>query len=368
MTSMSTPSLARQRTLVKCVVWDLDETLWEGALLEGGGQTLKPGLVEIIRELDARGILQSIASKNDHDVAWPVIEAFGLSEYFLFPQISWESKAESVKTVAQCLGIGLDALAFIDDQEAERDEVRCFLPQVAVIDSADIGDILDRDDLQPYNITDEARSRRLIYRADIERTDAGEAFTGTRDEFLASLDMRLTIHPVGQDDLRRAEELTIRTNQLNTTGLTYSYEELDALSRSPSHLVLVAKLTDRYGSSGTIGLAVVEKNADLWTLWLLIMSCRVATRGVGTALIGHLVHRAATSGVRLRAAFAQTDRNRQMYIAYKFAGFRDSGEESGTAFLEHDFKRMPVLPSYLTIIADIDPAALEQPELAMDGN
>ncbi|GMV30052.1 MAG: hypothetical protein AMXMBFR59_21770 [Rhodanobacteraceae bacterium] len=351
---MQTPSTARPHTLVKCVIWDLDDTLWEGALLEGGGKMLRPGISDIIRGLDARGILQSIASKNDHHVAWPVVEAFGLSDYFLFPQISWDSKADSVRTIAERLGIGLDALAFIDDQAIERDEVRCFLPQVTVIDSAHTADLLDRDELQPASITDEARSRRLIYRADIERTEAGNAFTGTRDEFLATLGMRLTIHPVGPDDLRRAEELTIRTHQLNTTGLTYSYEELDALSRSAAHLVLVAKLTDRYGSSGTIGLAVVEKDAAEWTLWLLIMSCRVATRGVGTVLIGHLIHRAAACGVRLRAAFAPTDRNRQMYIAYKFAGFRDSGEKDGTLFLEHDYQRMPVLPSYVTLVTDLD--------------
>jgi FkbH-like protein len=363
---MMTSSSARSRPLVKCVIWDLDDTLWEGTLLEGGGKTLRPGIVDIIRELDARGILQSLASKNDHHVAWPVIESFGISEYFLFPQISWESKADSVKTIADRLGIGLDALAFVDDQEVERDEVRCFLPQVTVIDAASIDGLLDQEYLKPFGVTDEANSRRLIYRADIERADAGEAFTGTRDEFLKSLDMRLAIRPAGQDDLRRVEELTIRTNQLNTTGLTYSYEELEALSRSPGHLVLVAKLTDRYGSSGTIGLAVVEKDAGAWTIWLLIMSCRVATRGVGSALIGHLVHLAAANGVQLRAAFVPTDRNRQMYIAYKFAGFRDSEGGSSTKFLHHDYRRMPDLPSYMTVISLVEANDQEQVAQVVD--
>jgi len=354
-------TLSRQQTLVKCVVWDLDETLWQGTLLEGGGKALRPGIIYIIRELDSRGILQSIASKNDYHIAWPVIEAFALSEYFLFPQISWASKVESVKAIADKLGIGLDALAFVDDQELERDEIRCFLPQVTVVDAADIDDLLHQQYVRPLSITDEARLRRLIYRADIERTEAGQVFTGTRDEFLATLAMRLTIQPVDEDDLTRAEELTIRTNQLNTTGLTYSYEELSALSRSPYHLVLGAKLTDCYGSSGTIGLAVIEKGASEWTIWLLIMSCRVATRGVGTALLGHIVHLAAAKGVRLRAAFAHTDRNRQMYIAYKFAGFRDAGEASGTVFLDHDFRRMPVLPSYITVIESVDQVEQDHP-------
>ncbi|MCF7223761.1 HAD-IIIC family phosphatase [Marilutibacter chinensis] len=361
---MLSPQLAHRQALVKCVVWDLDETLWDGVLLEGGGKSLKPGIVEIVRELDARGILQSVASKNDYDIAWPVIESFGLSEYLLFPHISWNSKAESIRSIASCLGIGVDALAFVDDQVVERDEVRYFLPQVRVIDSADISDLLEQEFLRPRSITDEARSRRLIYRAEMERTEAGQRFSGTRDEFLATLGMQMTIHPIGRGDLARAEELTIRTNQLNTTGLTYSREELEGLSRSPAHLVLAVKLADRYGSSGTVGLAVVEKSADLWTILLLIMSCRVATCGVGTALIGHLVHSAAASGVRLRAAFAPTDRNRQMYIAYKFAGFRDSGTVSGMKFLDHDFQRMPVVPSYITVIADVADVARPARSLA----
>ncbi|WP_245982603.1 HAD-IIIC family phosphatase [Trinickia fusca] len=344
----------RARKTVKCLVWDLDDTLWQGTLLNGGARELRDDVVAIVKELDARGILQSVASKNDHEVAWPLVEAFGLSEYFLHPQISWDSKADSVRAIAETLGIGLDTVAFIDDQAAERDEVAFYLPQVRVIDALELAGLLDRPEFRPDVITDETRMRRVMYRTDIARTEAEKHFTGTRDAFLITLGMRMTIRPAREGDLRRAEELTLRTNQLNTTGLTYSYQELEDLSRSPDHLLLVATLEDRYGSSGTIGLALVETGATAWTIRLLIMSCRVITRGVGTVLLGHLLRRAADAGVRLQAAFVHTDRNRQMYIAYKFAGFVEVSEDTGGVLLEHGLKQIHPLPAYVQVISDLD--------------
>ena len=340
--------------MIKCLIWDLDDTLWEGALLNGGARALKRGVAETIKALDARGILQSVASKNDHEAAWPVIEAFGLAEFFLHPQISWSGKAESVRTIGDRLGIGLDAIALIDDQAAERDEVAFFLPMVTTIDAAEVGQLLDRQDLTPAIVTDEARLRRSMYLSDQQRVNAEEAFVGPRDAFLATLETRITIHPAREGDLRRAEELTIRTNQLNTTGHTYAFDELEALARSKNHLLLVAKLEDRYGSSGTIGLALVETAAETWTIKLLIMSCRVMTRGVGTVLLGHILRRARLSGVCLQANFVHTERNRQMYMTYKFAGFRDIGEVDGAHLLEHDLMHIHALPSYVTVAADVD--------------
>lgn len=346
--------IRRSRKAVKCLVWDLDGTLWDGVLLNGEARELRSGVASIVRELDERGILQSVASKNDHTVAWPVVESFGLSEYFLHPQVSWEGKAEAVRTIAEKLGIGLDTMALIDDQVAERDEVAFYLPEVLVIDAADLSSLLDRPEFKPEVVTDESRMRRAMYRSDIERTEASNQFGGTRDAFLATLAMRMSIASAVDGDLMRAEELTLRTNQLNTTGLTYSYDELEHLARSSDHLLLVAKLDDRYGSSGTIGMALLETGTTTWTIRLLIMSCRVVSRGVGTVLLGYVLRRAAEAGVRLRAAFRHTDRNRQMYMTYKFAGFRDVSEGPEGIMLEHDLQRIHPLPAYVEVVSDLD--------------
>lgn len=334
---------------IKCLIWDLDGTIWHGTLLEAGNVELKEGIFDIIRTLDERGVIQSIASKNDHHVAWPILESFDLAQYFLYPQIGWSSKADYVQAIATNLGIGLDAIAFIDDRIEEREEVKYFLPNVTVIDAAEFRTLLTLDCLQPRVITTDARERRKMYQAEIARTEAEGKFTGTREKFLRTLGMQMAVVPATKADLSRVEELTLRANQLNTTGRTYSHEELEILCDSSKHLLLVAKLDDRYGTYGTVGLTLVEKDSTAWTIRLFIMSCRVMTRGVGNVLLGYLLRLAAKSEVRLQADFVHTDRNRQMYMTYKFAGFRELNASSGFALLEHDLTRVAPYPNYVSL-------------------
>ncbi len=117
------------------MVWDLDNTVWDGILLEDAEVTLRPHVVQILQTLDERGILHSIASRNDHDVAMAKLKEFGIAEYFLYPQINWNSKAASIAQIAQDLNIGLDAVAFVDDQPFEREEVAFTHDKVLCVDS-----------------------------------------------------------------------------------------------------------------------------------------------------------------------------------------------------------------------------------------
>src|SRR6201996_2385218 len=194
--------------IVKCVVWDLDNTLWDGIMLEAP-VILKPGALDIITGLDGRGILQSIASKNDHDVAMKTLESFGISEYFLQPQINWNAKSASIKSIADALNISLEHVAFIDDQPFERDEVNHTYSQVRCIDAAEIPLLLERPEMTPGFITNESSLRRKLYLSDFARSAAEDRFTGPPEEFLASLYMRLSIRRATGEDLRRAEELTV---------------------------------------------------------------------------------------------------------------------------------------------------------------
>src|SRR5215207_3510392 len=312
----TTDATSDAKQVSKCVVWDLDNTLWDGVLLEDGRVSLRPRVVEIVKELDGRGILQSIASRNDHDQALERLREFGLDEYFLHPQVNWNSKASSVRKIAESLNIGLDAVAFIDDQPFEREEVRHSLPEVLCIDAAELDSLLDMPQLNPRFITEDTKARRLMYLSDIVRRKVEEEFVGPKEEFLAGLGMTFTIAPAGAEDLRRAEELTVRTNQLNTTGYTYSYEELDGFRRSGRHQLLIASLEDKYGAYGKIGLTLVECGEEVWTLKLLLMSCRVMSRGVGAVMLGHALSLARERNVAFRAEFVSNDRNRMMLVTY----------------------------------------------------
>jgi FkbH-like protein len=336
------------KQVVKVLVWDLDDTLWSGTLLEGDDVRLRPGVLETLQALDARGILHSIASRNDAEAALARLRELGVAEFFLYPQIHWNAKSQSVRAIAEAINVGVDALAFIDDQPFERDEVRGALPEVLTLDAAEAASLAERPEFMPRFITDESARRRLMYRADAERARDEAAFVGPSEEFLAGLGMRFSIAPALEEDLRRAEELTVRTNQLNSTGYTYSYDELAAFRRSSQHLLLVAGLEDRYGPYGKIGLVLIEKGAELWTLKLLLMSCRVISRGVGAVLMNHVLGLARAAGVRLQAEFRNTGRNRMMLVSYKFAGFKEVGRRGDELIcFEHALENLTPPPPWM---------------------
>jgi FkbH-like protein len=334
---------------LKVVVWDLDNTLWQGILLEDGDVKPREGVVEAVRELDARGVVQSVASRNDEATALARLTELGLAEYFLVPQIGWGAKSESVRRIAEALNLGLDAFLFLDDDAFEHAEVARAHPQVRTAEYTDAAALLGRADLAVVPGAPDGSWRRLQYRTDLKRSDAEQGFTGTPDEFLATLGLKLTVRHAGPGDLRRAEELTVRTHQLNATGYTYSMAELDELRTSETHALLVAEQSDRFGDYGTIGLVLVEQGTEIWTLKLLLVSCRVMSRGTGTVLLNHVIRRAMEQGVRLQGEFVPTDRNRPMQVAYRFAGFATVGEENGVMVLEHRAANAPALPAHLDL-------------------
>jgi len=340
---------AEKESKVKCLVWDLDNTLWDGVLLEDQKTPLRSGAAEIVRILDERGILQSIASRNDHDLAMAKLAELGLAEYFIYPQINWNAKSVSLKTIAEAINIGIDTLAFIDDQPFEREEVASVHPGVLCLDAADLDRIPDLPEMLPSFITDDSRRRRQMYQADIQRKQEEECFVGAQEEFLATLGMKLTIVPAHEEDLARAEELTVRTNQLNTTGYTYSYEQLDEFRKSDRHRLWIADLEDKYGTYGKVGLALVETGEEEWWIRLLLMSCRVMNRGVGSVFINHIRNQAREAKVRLLAEMVPNDRNRMMYMTYKFNHFREIAVSDERVVFENDLALVQAFPGYMTL-------------------
>ncbi|MFN7778631.1 MAG: HAD-IIIC family phosphatase [Betaproteobacteria bacterium] len=335
---------------VKCVVWDLDHTLWDGVLSEGDEVRLKPGIVELLQALDARGILNSVASKNTHDDAMRKLQEFGVAGYFLYPQIDWSAKSAGVGRIQQQLNIGLDSILFIDDQPFERDEVAAAHPAVRCVAAEEFSGLLDHPCIRSVRMTEDAGRRRKMYLEDAARKRDEENYSGTPEEFLATLDMRFTISRAREADLLRAEELTLRTNQLNSTGITYSIEDLRGFMHSDTHSLLLCELIDRYGSYGQIGLALVRHAPAHDRLLLLLMSCRTASRGVGSVLLTYLMRQAAAVGKTLQADFLRTERNRQMLVTYQFAGFSAVQRGgNGDILFEHDLKSVPPFPSYIDV-------------------
>lgn len=337
---------------IKCVIWDLDNTIWNGILTEDKKVKLREEVKKAIIELDGRGILNSISSKNNYDDAMKKLEQFGLSKYFLYPEINWNPKSSSVEKIMKNLNIGIDTILFVDDSEFERNEVQSVHSEVMIDDGADIEALLSHERLNPEFITIDAKMRRLMYLESIERKNNEDNFVGTNEEFLKSIDMRFSIREATKEDLVRVQELTIRTHQLNSTGVTYSFDELDEYRKSKNHKLYVCELVDKFGSYGKIGIALVETGKE-WHLKLLLMSCRVMNRGVGMVLLSYIMTSAKKKGAILLADFRQTDRNKVMYVSYKFSNFKErTNDGNGNILFENDLSVIPKIPKYITLITD----------------
>ncbi|MFC5286470.1 HAD-IIIC family phosphatase [Actinokineospora guangxiensis] len=314
---------------VKVVVWDLDDTLWDGVVLEGDAPAPFPAAVATLHTLDRRGVLHAVASRGEAAVAERHLAEHGLAELFVAVEVGWGAKSDAVARVARELNIAADAVAFIDNDPLERAEVATGLPGVRTYLATDAAGLPERPEFAATHTTAESAGRRQLYRTERDRRRAEAGHTGPPAEFLAGLDLELTVRRAEESDLDRAHELTVRTHQLNTTGRTFSAEQLRALCADPGYEVLVADLRDRFGSYGTIGLAVTAVTATTTTLELLLMSCRVMSRGAGAALVDHIAATALAAGRTPMAEFVPTDVNRIMLVTLRFAGFRPVGGPGG---------------------------------------
>lgn len=339
---------------VKCIIWDLDNTIWDGTLTESAKVQLKPQIKEILEEFDRRGILHSVASKNNYEDAFAKLSEFGISQYFLYPEIHWNPKSDSIANIQKNLNIGMDTLLFIDDQPFERDEVQTSHPEVETVDATEYLNLLHLPRLNPKFITQDSQRRRKMYLEEMKRNEEEEEYKGPKEEFLASLHMKFVISEAVEEDLKRAEELTVRTNQLNATGKTYDYEELKEIMYDNKHKLFVCELTDKYGSYGKIGLALIEESETHWHLKLLLMSCRVMSRSVGSVLLSFIMKETHLRGKKLSADFKQTGRNKRMYAAYRFSNFKEiSNDGLGNIVMENDLSMIQPFPHYIDIIHPI---------------
>ncbi|MEU2775688.1 HAD-IIIC family phosphatase [Streptomyces sp. NPDC007162] len=336
---------------VKCLVWDLDDTLWDGVVLEGDDPAPFPSALETLAELDRRGILHAAAGRGERSVTQRHLSQLRLADWFCVTEVGWGAKSAAVRRIAKALNIGLDTVAFVDNDPAERAEVAGELPMVRCYRAAEVEQLPGYQEFRPEHITPEAAGRRRLYQAEWQRQEAEQEFTEGRQAFLESLDLVMELHPATEAELSRASELTVRTHQLNSTGLTYGIDELRRLSSAPDHRVLLATLRDRFGDYGIIGLAVTELVRRDAVLRLMLMSCRVASRGAGSVLLHHLIRRDLAAGRRPVAHFIPTEVNRNMLVMMRFAGYEATAGDEDRLVLSVDPERpLPQAPGHTRVI------------------
>ena len=333
---------ARQGGSYKCLVLDLDNTLWGGVIGDDGldgivlgqGSALGEAFVafqNFSRELAGRGVILAVCSKND--------PANALEPFEKHPEMvlrrndiasfvaNWTDKAHNLRTIAEELNIGLDSLVFVDDNPFERTLVREQLPMVAV---PEVGDdpatfaqtLADAGYFEGLAVTDDDRARGAQYQSNRQREELKTSATDL-PAFLRGLQMQLVVKPFDQVGLQRTVQLINKTNQFNLTTRRYSEEEVLAVMRDNRSFGLQLRLLDRFGDNGIISVVIgkMQDGNDLYLdTWL--MSCRVLGRQVEPATLNLVVDRARRLGAkRMIGEYIPTRKNGMVKDHYARLGF-----------------------------------------------
>jgi len=320
---------------VKCVVWDIDNTLLTGVFLEAGDRppAADPVLAAVLAELGGRGILHALASKNPPAAAEHTAAVTGWQ--FAAAECGWGRKSDALTKIAATLGLGVDTLAFVDDDPVERAEVASALPQVRVLTPAEATEAAGWPEFSPPVVTAEARRRGQLYAERRQRQAARQSFGGTRDEFLRSVGTDVSIAPASRSDLPRLAELAARTRQFNSAAGQRQAppgvvppDWFAGLLADRATDVLTVRLQDSFGDDGLVGACVIDRgDPAAWTVRLLMISCRAMGRGVAEALLAWLTRRAASQGAQaLRVPCTIDERNLPLRLALAGAGFRAASQ------------------------------------------
>lgn len=314
---------------VKCVVWDLDNTLWNGTLIEDGpdGIRIREEARDCIISLDQRGILNSIASKNNSKDALAALEKLGLLDYFLYPQINWGPKSVSVEKIQKSLNIGMDSIVFIDDQPFEREEVESIHSEIRVLSDTAVATLLERVEFATP-VTDESGKRRQFYQDQIQRDAELVSTSNDYESFLRSCRLEVEVEPLSPGNLPRVHELAQRTNQMNFSGSRYSRDDLELLRVDKGLQTCVMSSRDKFGEYGIIGFAIIRQKEAV--LEDLMFSCRVQAKRIEHAFLLELIAMYQRNGAnRFIALYSPTDRNRQAAQVFPELKFIQTGVQGG---------------------------------------
>jgi len=334
----------------RCIVVDLDDTLWGGILGEDGigGLVVGTGPVgeayrrfqDHLRALRNRGLLLAIASKNDPEhVAEALRTVRGMrlrAEDFVTVVADWRPKSQQILEIAERLSLGADALCFVDDNAAECFEVLRELPEVDVVrlppnPSDYVAALADRPTLAAAPPTAEDARRNESY-AGLRAAERSRDAAASLEAFLAELGMAAAVRPVVDDSLDRAAQLVQKTNQFNLTTRRRTRAELERIAASDRWIALTASLRDRFADHGIVGLVLVELDGEHATIDTLLLSCRVIGRELERRLLSLAAAAAAERGrTKLVGEFVATPRNALVRDLYATLGFDPIERQDGRA-------------------------------------
>jgi fkbH domain len=348
----------------KCLVLDLDNTLWGGIIGDDGMEGIQIGketpeaeaytaFQRYLLTLKERGVLLAVCSKNEEVVAKSGFShpdtVLQLDDFVAF-QANWESKDQNIRAIARQLNIGLDSLVFLDDNPVERAIVRQGVPEVAVPEVTG-GDVvsyiraLERNGyFEPIAISEDDRKRSEAYRENKKRVEL-EASLDSYEDFLQSLDMRAEIasfQPIYYD---RIAQLTNKSNQFNLTTFRYTRADIERMAKDSHYITLYGRLQDRFGDNGLVSVIIAEKEGSDVHIRLWLMSCRVLKRGMEEAMMDVLLARTRLAGgKKLIGYYYPTAKNGMVRDFYGLHGFSLLEDVAGAMVWVYDLAAKDTSP------------------------
>jgi len=346
----------------KCLVLDLDNTLWGGVIGDDGVHNLILGrdhavgeayldFQKYLKELRRRGVILAVCSKNDIENAK---EGFShpdsilkLEDFNAF-KANWNPKPANIREIAAELNIGLDSIVFVDDNPAERALVADQLVEVATPDvGSDVSQfakILEAEHyFEIHKVVQDDLNRSAFYGSNVQRSAHQAAFSDYA-EFLASLEMTAEIEPFSRIYLERIAQLINKTNQFNLTTRRYTPAEVEAIAGDPMFVTLYGRLTDKFGDNGLVSVLVGQRVEDTLRMDLWLMSCRVLNREMELAMFDALVEQCQARGIRkITGVYVPSKKNSIVADHYPKLGFVRTGENSEG----HQVLDYAIAPTYI---------------------
>lgn len=328
----------------KCLILDLDNTLWGGIIGDDGIENIQLGALGIgkaftefqywIKKLKNRGIILAVCSKNTEATAKTPFEnhpdmVLHLDDIAVFVA-NWENKVDNIRHIQQVLNIGFDSMVFLDDNPFERNMVKENLPELTVPElPEDPAEYLEY--LYPLNLFETVSfsggdiNRTEQYQTEAKRVQVQQNFTN-EDDFLKSLNMLSVVEHFNKFNTPRAAQLSQRSNQFNLRTIRYTEQDIEALTRDDNYTTFTFTLEDKFGDNGLIGVVVLKKeNNNTLFIENWLMSCRVLKRGVESFVLQNLKHFAKQSGMNyLKGEYIPTAKNELVKDHYKNMGFKAS--------------------------------------------
>ncbi len=353
----------------KCLVLDLDNTLWGGVLGEDGVQGIKIGgdypgnaflyFQEALVTLSKMGVMLAVCSKNNEaDVfeAWnknPFIKL--KSDHISAHRINWDNKADNVRSIAKELNIGLDSMVFVDDNPTERELIRQQLPMVAVPEfpkkpyglMAFYAKLLD-DYFRAYLLTDEDFKKNEQYKANARRNLSQQQFTNLTD-FIRSLEIEIDIMCVDEFNLPRIAQMTQKTNQFNLTTRRYTEADINGLIGAGADVYCIS-VRDRFGDNGITGAMIVNREGSTAKIDTFLLSCRILGKNIESAFFYSIVNKLLEQGVKeLQSCYIPTAKNAQVADFYERHGMTLLDEKNGEKYYGMILTKPTVIDDYYTI-------------------